>query len=68
MKSMSGTISNIDNHGSIVVVWLKTPQQISPVYFDHRPFRHLLDGENCNAADLIGRAASYEDEIFSFED
>ena len=66
--SMRGTISNIQNCGTIVVVILDTDDGSHPIYFDHRPFSHLLEAEGCNPNDLIGRNANYEDETFIFED
>ena len=64
---MTGTITSIEDYGTIVMVWLDTGGDIRPVYFDHRPFRHLLESENCDPTDLIGRVASFKDETLSFE-
>ena len=51
---MTGTITRIENCGSIVVIYLRTKRkQESPVYLDHRSFQHLLESE----PKLIGRQA-----------
>ena len=65
---MTGTISNIEDYGTIVVVWLSTGSLDHPVYFDHRPFQHLLEAESANPTDLIGRPARIDGETLTFED
>ena len=65
---MSGTITSIENYGTIVVVWLYAEAQSHPVYFDHRPYAHLLQSEGCGSKDLIGRLASYDNGTFTFRD
>jgi hypothetical protein len=65
----TGTISAVENCGSIVLILLLTEQGwLTPVPFDQRPFAHLLHGEGCEPEELIGRAATYDGEVFSFED
>ena len=60
---MTGTISRIQNCGTIVVIYLRTKRsQESPVYLDHRCFQHLLESEH----KLIGRRAVYQNEALSF--
>ena len=57
----TGTINRIFNYGTIVMLWLRTSKGwLEPVYFDHTCFRHLLEGEQCQPADLIGRQASFD--------
>ena len=67
---MTGTISSVQNCGTIVIVWLAKDESRVPVYFDHRPFGHMLAAMNCDPVDLIGRQASHdsESETLSFED
>ena len=68
-ESTAGTITNIINHGTIVVVFLTTEDgQSIPVHFDHRPFNWLLQGENCTPSELLGRPASFDGEHLRFED
>lgn len=51
-----GTITEVRNCGTVVLVIVRTRAGLaSPVAFDHRAFRQLLDVEGCRAADLIGR-------------
>lgn len=38
-----GKISRIEDHGTVVVAWLKYEDKESPVYFDHRQFQTLAD-------------------------
>ena len=64
----TGTITDVVNHGTIVVVFLTTDDDgVVPVHFDHRPFRWLLDVEQCTPDQLIGRSASFDGEVLSFE-
>ena len=66
---MSGTISSVENHGSIVVVWLDLGDGTSePVYMDHRAFGWLVEGEDCEPDDLIGRPVCYDGEMIEFLD
>jgi hypothetical protein len=64
----SGTISSVEDHGTIIVVMLQAGLDLTPVYFDHRCFQHLLDGEGCSVDELIGRPASFDGEALSFPD
>lgn len=69
LTTLTGTISSVENHGTIVTVWLKTKLgQEYPVHFDHRPFQHLLEAENCTAEALVGHRASFSDGTLSFRD
>lgn len=65
----TGTITDVANHGTIVVVFLQTEDDgVVPVYFDHRPFRWLLEAERCTPGELVGRSARFDGEVLSFED
>lgn len=69
VTTITGTVARIDNCGSIVVISLLTKRRAQfPVYFEHRMFQHLLDGEGCSADDLIGRRASLTDDTLVFLD
>jgi hypothetical protein len=61
------TITAIEDHGTIVVVYLKSGQ---PVFFDHRQFQHLWDAQEGN---VIGQRVRREEndeggETVIFED
>lgn len=67
-KITTGEIFNVEDHGSIVLVFLLADdQRVVLVPFDHRPFGWLCDAEGCGASDLIGRRASYDGETISFQ-
>ncbi len=67
--SITGTINRIFNCGTIVMVWLRTRRGwLEPVYFDHSCFRHLLEGEQCQPADLIGRRASFDGDALKLDE
>lgn len=67
-ETTTGEIFNVEDHGSIVLVFLLADddQRVILIPFDHRPFAWLCDGEGCEAADLIGRRASYNGETINF--
>ena len=68
-ESTAGTITDVVNHGTIVVVFLTTDDGNSiPVHFDHRPFDWLLQGENSTPGELLGRPASFDGEHLRFGD
>jgi hypothetical protein len=65
----TGTISGVEDCGTIVIVRLRTPQGWNtPVFFDHRQFRGMLEAEGGELEDLIGRIAKYDGKTFRFED
>ena len=68
-KITTGEIFNVEDHGSIVLVFLLADddQRVILIPFDHRPFTHLLDSEGCEASDLIGRKARYDGETLIFQ-
>ena len=64
----TGTILDVQDHGTIVIVYLDAEEhRVVPIYFDHRPFGWLLDGEGCGAEELIGRTAIYDGESLFFD-
>lgn len=67
-KITTGEIFNFEDHGSIVLVFLLADddKRVILIPFDHRPFRWLCVGEECEASDLIGRRVSYDGETISF--
>jgi hypothetical protein len=67
---MIGTLSSIENHGSIVIVWLDLDDGRSePIYMDHRAFGWLVDGESIETVDdLIGRMVEFDGECIKFLD
>ncbi|MCX5659643.1 MAG: hypothetical protein NTW19_07965 [Planctomycetota bacterium] len=59
MPLQTGTITDIQDFGSIVMVFIETPEPWGvPVAFDRGSFFHLLKAEDCTAEGLIGRKAS----------
>lgn len=69
-EQVEGTISSVENHGSIVIVWLNLEDgQAKPVYMDRRAFGWLVVGEEVESPDdLIGRLVSYNGEAIEFLD
>lgn len=67
---MNGVISSVENHGSIIIVWLDLEDGGSQsVYMDHRPFSWLLEGEGAEAVgDLIGRPVYFNAGAIEFLD
>lgn len=64
----TGTITGVEDHGTIVIVSLLVREGWSkPVFFDHRAFRWLLDAEGCPADELVGRSASFDGETLTLE-
>jgi len=60
---MTGTITHIRNHGTIVSICIESDEGgTSPIFFDHSAFRWLLEGEQCTPADLIGKHVRYDGE------
>ena len=67
LSKASGTIDRIENCGTIVMVILRTAQGfLTPVFFDHSPFRWMLEAEDCGVNDLIGRQASFDGQTMTF--
>ena len=66
---MVGKVFHIENHGTIVIVWIKNEEGRHPIYFDHRPFANLSEAEDGN---IIGREVEYdtsgEENILKFLD
>lgn len=67
---MKGTISIVDNHDSIFILWIELEDGcIEPVYLDHRAFGRLAVGEGIERADdLIGLAVYYNGDAIEFLD
>lgn len=64
----TGEISGVRNCGTIVIVLLRIGPLTTPVFFDHRQFQCLLDGEHCRPDQLIGRSASFDGEALRLLD
>ena len=54
---MKGKINGIVNHGSIVMVYVRTRKGISSIPFDHRPFFNMVEVEG----DLMNRKIDYDE-------
>jgi hypothetical protein len=64
-----GTITEVRDCGTVVLVLIQTEDGwLSPVGFDHRMFRYLLEAEGCAANDLIGRRAESDGLTMTFSD
>lgn len=67
MRPTTGKIVEIENAGTIVLVYLKLRnRRVVLVPFDHSPFRWMLEAEGCGASDLIGRRAEYQNDKATF--
>ena len=63
-ESITGTITSIDNHGTIVLVVVEREEgREATISFDHSPFRSMLEGEGVEPDELIGREVAYEREV-----
>jgi len=67
---MEGTISGVENHGSIVIVWIDLEDSGNePVYMDRRAFGWMVEGEDIRTVgDLIGRPVCFDGETIEFLD
>ena len=65
-----GAVQSVHNYGSIVGVYmLRDDGTVFPVFFDHRPFSHLCEGEGVrHVHELVGRRVSYDGEVLAFLD
>jgi hypothetical protein len=65
----TSTIAGLRDCGTIVLVFLDAEDgRVVPVPMDHRAFRHLLEGEACGPAELIGRSVSFDGLFVEFLD
>lgn len=68
-EAITGTIIGIRDCGSLVLVFLEAEEgRVVPVPMDHRAFQHLLEGEACNSAGLVGRGVAYDGDLVTFLD
>lgn len=68
---MNGVISSVENHGSIVIVWLDLEDGRTghPVYFDQRAFWTMAEAEQAEGPDdFIGRLVCFSGEGIEFLD
>lgn len=66
---MNGVISGIEDHGSIVIVWLAINGAEHPVYFDRRAFLTMAEAEQAESPnDFIGRPVCFSGEGIEFLD
>lgn len=66
---MEGTINSVENHGSIVVIWLDVEGSKHPIYMDHRAFGWLAEGEGIESVtELEGRSVYFNGESIEFLD
>jgi hypothetical protein len=67
---MTGKISSVENHGSIVIIWLGLDDDTrEPIYMEHRAFAWMAEAEVIETAgDLVGRPVCYDGESIHFID
>jgi hypothetical protein len=66
---VTGTISSVEDHGSLAVIWIDTEGGGSePVYLEGRCLGWILDGEACGPDGLVGRIISQESGDIEFLD
>ncbi len=68
---MHGVIQQIENHGTIVQVWIETDDhRLLPVNFDHRPFWHMVEARGPH--NILGFGATFDESgeqpTLSFDD
>lgn len=44
---------------SVIVILVKTRKGLDQIYFDHRPFKHLLEDFGFKVKDLIGKGIEF---------
>ncbi len=65
----TGTIAGLRDYGSIVLLFLDADdERVVPVAMERRAFQHLLEGEGCSAAELVGRSVAYDGDLVTFLD
>jgi hypothetical protein len=65
----TGTVIGLRNCGTLFILFLDAGDgRIVPIPMDHRAFQHLLEGEGCNSAELVGRNVSYDGDLLTFLD
>ena len=69
IQTITGTIADLREYGSIVLIFLDADDgRVVPVTMECRAFRHLLEGEGCRAAELVGRSVAYDGDLVVFLD
>ncbi len=65
---MIGIIGGVEDHGSIVVVWLNLDDATrKPVYMDHRAFGWMVEGEGIETiGELEGRSVRFDGQTIEF--
>jgi hypothetical protein len=69
-NTMQGTISRVENHGSIIVVWIDVKDGRSePIYMDRRAFFWMVEAEGIeHVSELEGREVHFNGETIQFMD
>jgi hypothetical protein len=62
---VEGVIRGVEDHGTIIIVWIKGDDRSLLVPMDHRPFGRMAEGEGNN---LVGRHVTYDGETITFLD
>ena len=65
--TINGTVIEVGDYGTVVIILLEAGDgRTVPIPMDHRAFQHLLEGEACNSAELVGRSVAYDGDIVAF--
>ena len=66
---MTGKVLHVSDFGSTATLHVATDdRRVVVVPFDHRAVHWLLEGEQCEADDLVGRRVDYDGESVAFVD
>ena len=64
---MTGKVLHVSDFGSFATMHVATDdRRVVVVPFDHRCFASMIDGEECEEEDLIGRRVDYDGESVAF--
>jgi hypothetical protein len=59
-ETITGTIADVREYGSLVLVFLDTEDgRVIPLPMGHQAFHHLLERKACGSDELIGRSVSF---------
>ena len=69
IQTITGTIADLRDYGSLVLVFLDAGDgRVMPVPLDHRALVHLLEGQACQADELVGRSVAFAGDLVTFLD
>ena len=63
-ETITGTVAGLREYGGLVLVFLDADDgRVIPVPIERRAFGHLLEGEGCGPAELVGRSVCYDGDL-----